>query len=182
MKRKLFTAGDALDTADKAADGADILDDIVNDGTGIPAIPTYAGENKWLAQGTDLVNCATAAAGIIAEPENPLAWVDGGLAAIHMVGDVYSDVKQYLPKSVTNDVSKVGHFFGGLFHDVFGSSETSELENALGSEELANMQSELENSPLEASEYLENLAPKLRKCLERSYGIWIRRSFIHSRY
>jgi len=92
-ERKLFTPGDALDDADHAADAAEVLDDIVNDGTGIPAIPTYAGENKWLAQGTDLVNCATAAAGIIAEPENPLAWVDGGLAAVHMVGDVYSDVK-----------------------------------------------------------------------------------------
>jgi hypothetical protein len=49
LTTSFFTPKDALDDADNAADTADILDDIVNDGTGIPAIPTYPGENKWLA-------------------------------------------------------------------------------------------------------------------------------------
>jgi len=80
--------------------------------------------NGWKT-GSDLVNCGIAAGEIIADPLDPMAWIAGAFDVVDLIGDVFKDIG-----------SSIENFFDHIFGN---DDEEAELNNALGSEEMASM-------------------------------------------
>jgi len=116
--KKVYEDGD---DAYKVGSFLNDLSDV--DVDGIPEIPTFSGENKWLTTGSDLINTATTCAELIACPEDPMLWIQAGIDLVKDVGDIFKDI------------------FGGSDdeEEEKEEEESDSLESALNSKELGNL-------------------------------------------
>jgi len=156
--KDLKKAGHIASDAGKAAEFVNDLSDVDDDG--IPEIPTFSGENKWLKTGTDLVNTGVTVAAIIACPEDPMLWIQGAIDVVKDIGDIFSD------------------FFSGdddESEEESSSAEGNPLENALESKELYNKQEEYasKEAHMEASEAIkdsigEDFESEMRTAMEQA--------------